>query len=223
MRLQAHHSAWPTCKNAGEPAAAREHCEAGRRLYDPERYRSHRLLYGGHDPGVCAGKIGAAVYWLLGYPDKSLVIGSEALALAERTAHPLSLQMGLVYNAVLHLDRGEPVLALQRLGAVEALVAEQRLGLFEEPLILRGAALSAPGALNEAVGCLRDGLARRVGGWRLCGVARLAEALARQGEHEATLATVREGQQGARGNGSPRVGGRTSSPRRDRAVRSQSA
>ena len=37
LRLQAHHSAWPTCKNAGEPAAAREHCEAGRRLYDPER------------------------------------------------------------------------------------------------------------------------------------------------------------------------------------------
>ena len=55
LRLQAHHSAWATCMFAGEPAAAREHCEAGRRLYDPERHRSHRLLYGGHDPGVCAG------------------------------------------------------------------------------------------------------------------------------------------------------------------------
>src|SRR5262249_51677167 len=39
LRLQAHHSAWATCLFAGEPAAAREHCEAGRRLYDPERHR----------------------------------------------------------------------------------------------------------------------------------------------------------------------------------------
>jgi class 3 adenylate cyclase/tetratricopeptide (TPR) repeat protein len=193
LRLQAHHSAWPTCKSAGELAAARDHCEVGRRLYDLERHRSHRLLYGGHDPGVCAGNIGAAVYWRLGYPDKSLAIGSEALALAERIAHPFSLQMALVYNTVLHLDRGEPTLALQRLGAVEALVAEQRLGLFEEPLILRGAALSAQRALNEAVACLREGLAHRTGGWQLYGVACLAEALAWQGEHKAALAAARKG------------------------------
>ena len=77
LRLQAHHSAWTTCLFAGEPAAAREHCEAGRRLYDPERHRSHRLLYGGHDPGVCAGYIGAQVDWLLGYPERGLAIGSR--------------------------------------------------------------------------------------------------------------------------------------------------
>jgi hypothetical protein len=191
LRLQAHHAAWPTCLRSGEPMAAREHCDEGRRLYDPERHRSHRLLYGGHDPGVCAGNIGAAVYWMLGYPDKGLAIGSEALATAERIAHPLSLQMGLVYSVRLHLNRGEPELALQRLGAVEALVAEQRLGLFEEPQILRGAALSTQGALNEAVACLREGLARRAGD--LYAIACLAEALARRGEHAAALAAVREG------------------------------
>jgi len=76
---------------AGEPAAAREHSETGRRLYDPERHRSHRMLYGGHDPGVCAGYMGASVHWLLGYPEKGLALGNEALALAECIAHPLSL------------------------------------------------------------------------------------------------------------------------------------
>ena len=70
LHLQAHHSAWATGMFAGEPAAAREHSEAGRRLYDPERHRSHHQYYGGHDPGVCAGSIGALVHWLLGYPDK---------------------------------------------------------------------------------------------------------------------------------------------------------
>jgi hypothetical protein len=88
LRLQAHHSAWTTCLFAGEPGVAREHCEAGRRLYDPERHHSHRLLYGGHDPGVCAGYMGAQVHWVLGFPDKALTIGSQALALAEHIAHP---------------------------------------------------------------------------------------------------------------------------------------
>ena len=66
LRLQAHHSAWTTSLFSGEPAAVREHCEAGRRLYDPDRHRAHRLLFGGHDPGVCAGYMGAQAHWLLG-------------------------------------------------------------------------------------------------------------------------------------------------------------
>ena len=59
---------------------------------------------------------------------------------------------------MLHLDRGEPELALQRLAAAEALAAEQRLGFVLEPQLLRGAALTAQGAFEEAVACLREGL-----------------------------------------------------------------
>ena len=54
LRLQAHHSAWSTWCCAGDPAKTREHADAGRLLYDPEKHASHRLVYGGHDPGVCA-------------------------------------------------------------------------------------------------------------------------------------------------------------------------
>jgi hypothetical protein len=129
LRLQAHHSAWTTCLFGGEPVSAREHCEAGKRLYDPDRHGSHRLLYGGHDPGVCAGNIGAQAEWVLGYPEKALAIGSETLILAERIAHPFSLDMALLHKSMLDLDCGEPELALQKLGAAEALAAEQRHGL----------------------------------------------------------------------------------------------
>jgi predicted ATPase len=96
---------------------------------------------------------------------------------------------------MLHLDRGEPELALQRLGAAEALVAEQRLVFYMEPRFLRGAALIAQGALEEAVACLREGLASRLGSLqqRPYGLFRLAEALARQGHHAAALAVVGEG------------------------------
>jgi class 3 adenylate cyclase/predicted ATPase len=195
LRLQAHHTAWTTRLFAGEPGVAREHCEAGRRLYDLERHHTHRLLYGGHDPGVCAGYMGAQVHWLLGYPDKALAIGSGALALAEHVAHPLSLEFVLVFNAMLYVDRGEPELALQRLGVAEMLVAEQRLGFVMEPRFLRGAALSAQGGFEEAVACLRDALAGGLGArtFRPYGFTRLAEALTSEGQHSAAIAAVREG------------------------------
>jgi len=194
LLLQAHHSAWTTCFRSGEPAAEREHSEAGRRLYDPERHLSHRSLYGGHDPGVCAANHSAQAHWLLGYPKKALVIGSEALALAGRIAHPLSLEIALFRDAALHLDRGDPQLALERVGAAEALAADQRLGFMMEPRFLRGAALSAQGAFEDAVACLREGLAGRLAMRdRPYGLNRYAEALVRQGEHGAALAAAREG------------------------------
>jgi hypothetical protein len=193
LRLQAHHSAWTTDLFAGRPATAREHCNEGRRLYNPERHQHHRLLYGGHDPGVCAGYIGAQVNWLLGYPDRALAIGIESLGLAERIGHPFSLHIAQVFNAMLHLDRGEPELALARLHAAESLAAEQRLGLIIEPGFLRGAALMAEGAFDEAIARLREGLAGRLGAmFAPYGRARLAEALTSQSNHEAALATVRE-------------------------------
>jgi class 3 adenylate cyclase len=195
VRLQAHHSAWATCVYAGELAAARELCEAGRPLYDPKRHRSHRLLYGGHDPGVCAGKAGGQVHWLLGYPEKGLALGNESLALAEHIAHPFTLVDTLLANTMLHLDCGAPEVALQRLGAAEALASEQRLGFTMEPRFLRGAALIAQGAFEEAVACLREGLASRLGALRFrpYAFANLAEALARQGQHGAALTAARDG------------------------------
>jgi class 3 adenylate cyclase/tetratricopeptide (TPR) repeat protein len=192
LRLQAHHTAWATALFGGEPAIAREHSEAGRRLYDPERHRSHRMLYGGHDPGACAGFMGAQAYWLLGCPDKALARGAESLSFAEGIAHPFSLEAALLWNAMLHLDRGEPELALQRLGAAEAVVAEQRIGFVFEPRFLRGAALCAQGAFDEAAACLREGLDTPAGRAysRPLGLAALAKALALRGEPAAAIALI---------------------------------
>ena len=195
LLLQAHHSAWTTCLYAGMPAESREHSEAGRRIYDPERHRLHRELYGGHDPGVCACHIGAQVRWLLGYPEKGFALSQEALALAEKIAHPFSLALTLQYNSMLQLELGEPELALQRLERAEALAAEQRLGFVLEPQLLRGAALTLQGALGEAAVCLREKLSDRASAMRLrCfGLATLSDTLIRQGEYAAALATVEEG------------------------------
>jgi hypothetical protein len=83
---------------------------------------------------------------------------TEALTLAERIGDPFSLEVALLQNATLRVDRGEPELALQRLAAAETLPAEQRLGFAQEPQFLRDAALIAQGAFAEAITCLRRGL-----------------------------------------------------------------
>jgi class 3 adenylate cyclase len=195
LSLQAHHAAWATCVFAGDPAAAHEHSETGCRLYDPERDSFHRHLYGGHDPGICARYFGAQAHWLLGYPEKGLALGAEALELGKRIAHPFSFAIALQYQAMIHLDRREPGPALDRLEAAEKIAAEQRLGFVLEPQLLRGAALTLQGALEEAVACLREGLVGVVGTTRLrCyGLAKLSDALSRQGEYNAALAAARDG------------------------------
>jgi len=197
LRLQAHHSGWSTWWAAGDPAKAREHADAGRLLYDPTKHASHRLVYGGHDPGVCAGYMGALAEWLLGYPEKALASIAGSLALAERLAHPFTLSVALTMSSELYLNRREPELALSLLEAAEVLAAEQRLSLMAEPGMLRGAALVEQGAVDEAIARIREGVINwtRLGRTILLpyGLAFLAEGLARHGDRAAALAALREG------------------------------
>jgi tetratricopeptide (TPR) repeat protein len=134
---------------------------------------------------------------MLGYPEDALRLGRQGLALAERIKDQFSLVTASLYNGMVHLNRGEPELALQLLAAAEALAAEQRLGLVVVPEILRGVALMAQGALEEAVACLRRGLADgpNVTRVRTYGLAGLADALSRRGEHEAALGAAKAGLQ----------------------------
>ncbi len=197
LRLQAHHSGWTTWEYAGDPAKARQHADIGRLLYDPEKHASHRLVYGGHDPGVCARSVGAQVEWLLGYPEKALASIAAALALAERIAHPFTLSVALTMSTVVYLNRREPERALRQLEAAEALAAEQRLSLSREPGMLRGVALVGQGAVDEAIARIREGITRstRLGRTLLLpyGLAFLAEGLAGHGDRAAALAALREG------------------------------
>jgi class 3 adenylate cyclase/tetratricopeptide (TPR) repeat protein len=201
LRLQAHHSAWATLAFAGDPAKTREHTDAGRLLYDPEKHASHRFLYGGHDPGACALLLGAWAEWLLGYPEKALASSAESVSMSERIVHPFTLSLALTFRAVLHLNRREPEQALSLAEAVEALTAEQRLSLPLEPGVVHGAALVGQGAADEAIARIREGVTKSARLGRPYGLAFLAEGLARHGDRAAALAAVQEGLEIARTTG----------------------
>jgi predicted ATPase len=195
LQLQAHHSAWSTLWSAGEPMKAHSHTDAGRRLYDRGRHHSHRHIYGGHDPGVCARITGGITEWLLGFPDKALASASEGLALAQQIAHPFSREVALEYSALVHLHCGEVERALRLLDEAQVLRTEQRLASVFEPRFPLGAALLAQGAVADAVACLREGLVpdKPAGSlgypYALC---LLAEALLRQGSSTDAMAALAE-------------------------------
>ncbi len=201
LRLQAHHSAWATLAFAGDPAKTREHTDAGRLLYDPEKHASHRFVYGGHDPGACARLLGSWAEWLLGYPETALASIAESLSMAERIAHPFTLSLALTFSAVLHLNRREPERALSVVEAVEALAAEQRLSLPLDLGIVHGAALVGQGAAEEAIARIREGVTKSTGLGRPYGLAFLAEGLAWHGDRAAALAALQEGLEIARATG----------------------
>jgi predicted ATPase len=198
LRLEAHHSAWFTHFNAGEPAPARSHCNEGRRLYDFERHRSLAFSYGGHDPGVCAGIHGALSEWLLGYPDKAVVSVNDAEQLAERLAHPLSIFHSYLWEAVLRIFRREPDLAFRRSQDGEAFAIEQRLAQPLNPNVLRGAALFERGSVGDAAASIQAGLAaRETIGWQFFRPYHLAivgAVLGRAGDHEGATAALAEAQ-----------------------------
>jgi len=106
-QLEAHHACWATACSAGQSTAAVPHMERGMSLYDPPRHRSQIVVYGGHDPGVCARYHLALVRWLLGYPDQALIALREATSLAEDIAHPLTTTITLTFCSWVHYQRGE--------------------------------------------------------------------------------------------------------------------
>ncbi len=127
------------------------------------------------------------------------------MTLAERIAHPFTLSVVLANYSVLYLNRREPERALRHLDAAEVLATEQRLSLVYEPGMLRGVALLGQGAVDEAIAHIREGITKwtRLGRtiYLPCGLAFLAEGLARRGDRAAALAALREGLKTARATG----------------------
>jgi predicted ATPase len=159
LLLEAHHALWASFFWSGEFASARAHLEHGRALYDPQQHRSHALLYGGHDPGVCCLSHGAWSLWSLGYPDQALQSVREALTLAHALAHPFSLAIALRFATMLYQSRQEPQAAHERAEAFVVLAEEQGFAeVLAQATIMRGWALAAQGQGAEGMAQMRQGL-----------------------------------------------------------------
>jgi predicted ATPase len=109
----------------GHLSRALEHFEHSIRLYDPSEHGP--LAYkSGNDRGIGAHAFAACCHMYLGHPDRALALCQEAVALAKRLEHPLSLANALFQAGVVHFERSEIDRTRERSGDLLGLA--ERLG-----------------------------------------------------------------------------------------------
>jgi predicted ATPase len=144
----------------GDYSAAESHANFGIATYDPDQHHSLTYIYTGHDPGVCCRTYSAEMLWLRGYTDQALDRGREAMALAERVAHPLTRVLALATCSYVHLLRREAKEGRRLLDRLIPLATE-----FGFPLSISmgkfqlGWALAEEGYAAEGVKEMREGIA----------------------------------------------------------------
>jgi predicted ATPase len=155
--LSAHYQVGVPLLFQGHFSRALQHFEYSIKSYDPSEHGS--LAYTGGDIGVFAHAFAAVCHFYLGHPDRALAEIEEALALAKRVEHPISLAAALLQAGVVHGQRGE--IDRRRERAEEVVVLAERLGF---PLYL-------------GMGRFSRGFARVESGEGKAGIAEMQQAL----------------------------------------------
>ena len=158
--VEAHYARGITFSWRGDFREAREQLELAFEGYRPQQHRAHLALYG-QDPGpVCLCR-GSAVLWHLGYPDQALTRMEDALALAERLAHPFSRAYVLIWAAWLRLFRRDVAEAEERIAQALSFTTEQSYPFWTAMATQqKGWLLAKQGEKEKAIVQIEDGLAR---------------------------------------------------------------
>lgn len=160
LLVQAHHCQWATLYMLGAHEECYRHADEGIRLYDPERDRLHALLYGGHDPKVCALGERALSSLLLGRLDESVSSIRLALEWAESLAHVGSRVHALDYALAVHRLRRCPADVTRRAEEMVVLATEQRLSEYRaKGMLYRGWAQALLGDVHGGLEEMRVALA----------------------------------------------------------------
>jgi len=196
LLLQAHHAAWTSRFAREELHTVRGHAEQGIALYNMGEHRSHALLYGGHDPGMCCRIMGGLATLFLGFPDQALRMIEDGIELAEKLDHALSLALALSFSGTAYLYLRQPRLMSARMDALATICSDHGFGHFG-PMerMLRGWAEVETARSSDGVAAMSEALAefRNTGAKRLSfQLAILADAYRRLGRVEESLATLSE-------------------------------
>jgi tetratricopeptide (TPR) repeat protein len=195
-RLVAHSVAGVPLCFQGEFSRSLRHLEQAIALYDFEEHAplAHTL---GTDRGVLSRAYASMCLVQLGYPDRGLAMSREAVALARRVKHPVSLAQALAYAGSTHFRRREPGLAQER--ADEALALAEELG-FPTYLVLaratRGWARAVAQGGGEPVAEIQQAIADSApirAGVAITPFLMLAETWWKVGRHDDALGALGRG------------------------------
>ncbi len=155
-RLRAHAALGETLLHTGKPVAARQHLEQGLALFHGHpAQRSHATGI----PSVACLAYSAWTRWHLGYSDQALRDAQQALELAEKLRHPLSLAIAISLLAELHQFRLEPSATLEFSERAVALSKNQGFPFWEgTALVLQGWARTLLGQPSAGLPIVQQGI-----------------------------------------------------------------
>jgi class 3 adenylate cyclase/tetratricopeptide (TPR) repeat protein len=94
--LEALHCRWSSALFRGECSMAIRDAQRGAKLYRRDRHHRLAAIFGGHDPGVCAGSVGGISQVTAGQIDAGMRTIVDSIALAEALQHPHSMAHALM-------------------------------------------------------------------------------------------------------------------------------
>lgn len=183
------------CSTLASYSQAQAHLDEGSALYGALSHPPDLSRFP-QDPGVTCRGYGRPL-WLLGYPDRAVERGREAIALARGLAHPFSLAFALNWMATVYQLRGEAAAAREHAEALIELARDQGFAIWVAfGGALRGWALVQQGRRDDGMRELREGMEA----WRATGaevdrpyfLSLLAEASAAGGDFDEGLAMLPE-------------------------------
>ena len=127
LLVLAHRMMGPPLVQSGQPISARDHLEEMRRLYDSERDRDSALVYG-VDFKAGGQSFLAQVAFLLGNPDRALMLAEDALSHAEKLEYLYSINFAQVWVTLIRFLRREPELSLDQGRLATTMAAKQGFG-----------------------------------------------------------------------------------------------
>jgi predicted ATPase len=197
LLLEAHGALAESSFWLGELTTAQAYGEQSIACYAPQRYDFLPSLYGGARTDIENQCITASILWHLGYVDQAVNRVSEALALAEESAHPFSQAVALTWAASLYKDlrKGQQVQKLVEILVVLCLkhgfTHWLAVGTFDQ-----GWVLAEQGKYKEGIAQMAHGLAaHQVLGAALARpylLAQFAEAYGKTGQLEEGLSALAE-------------------------------
>ena len=181
----------------GEFIPGKKYFEDAISIYDPDRHGPLVLRYGGIDLGMVCLTHDAWMLWQLGYPDRALKRGNEALALGRKLTHPLSNAQCDFFVGILRQYRREAGAVQEIAERVIAQSAEHGfIEFMADATPLRGWSIAQQGRRDEGLAQIREGLVttRAIGAelWRPYFLCLQAETLLQTGRLDDGLATVAE-------------------------------
>jgi len=158
LLLIAHSSLGCVDYHIGNNRTALDHLVKARALYDEKTHASLAVAYG-QDLGVLTLCYMDFVQLSLGYYDESLRAGSEAIALARRLGHPLSLCLALACRAFSTINYRDSAATLRLTEECISIAQEKGIAHWlAMAMIYRGWALAQTGSVEDGIKQIRQGI-----------------------------------------------------------------